>query len=438
MPAPAKYIVARCGGILPKPSITLLPIGSTESSEAKTDLQKVSKLLGRLDVEFACLDPLPDAEQALAVGRQLRCRETDLFVLLVLHGLTADIQVNIVSQLQVPAVIWALPHRHSLSTSASAIGAIRDLGRPIDLLYGPADDELVAERVSFVSKCAHALNQMRATRIGEIGGLYPILVASKYHENTLTQKLGPRIIHITLNELRSHFDAIDFKKVEEAATALSEEFRVLADKATYLAAVKFHLALREIANKHKLSGIALNCYGELIKEFKSTPCLGFVDKGYVVGCEGDVVALSMLLLSRYLTGMDGFLADPYTVEKDGTLVMVNCAGSASLSNNSKDTTIVTGGSTVDMPVPLAFCRPMLPNTEVTLARIFGRNLDKIHVAVGQLVSCETREGVTLSIRMKEDIKTFLGKICNAHYIIYPRDISRHLKLLCTWMGIEDV
>lgn len=395
-------------------------------------------MLGRLDMELTCLDPVPDSERALQATRRIRNQNIDLLILFALHGLTADIQVTVATQFEIPVVIWALPERHSLSTSASAIGALRDLGRSVKFVYGRADDKAIGDKISLVSKAAFALNQMREAKIGEIGGLYPVLVASKYHEDILTKKMGPKVTHISIGETRSFLQSVDERELDEAVADISKRFRVNTDRETFRKAVRFHLALKEIARKYGLSGIAVNCYGELIREFESTSCLGFVDESYVIGCEGDVVALSMLLLSKYLTGKDGFLADFYTVESDGTLVMVNCAGAASLSENRQETTIDVGGSTVDMPVPLAFCRPMIPRTKDTVARFFGKNLDKVHMATGEVVSCSTHETVLLSIRLTQDLEKFMDKICNAHYIIFPEDVSGQLALFCSWNCIQIV
>ena len=422
---------------LNRPSVALIPVGSTRTADVKRDLERAKEVLGELDVELACFDPVSDSEQALHVVRQVRYRDVDLLVILALHGLTADIQVAIAGQLGIPTIVWILPERHSLSTSASAVGALRDLGHHVIVAYGRADDKNVGDRIEFVSRCAFAQKRMREARIGEIGGLYPVLVASKYHENTLTRKLGPKIIHISTNEIRSFLRAVKESDLEENIGAISGTFRVDVDKETFRKAVKFHLALKAIAAKHKLSGIALNCYGELIREFESTPCLGFVGDNYLVGCEGDVVALSMLLLSKYLVGRDGFLADHYTITDDGTLVLVNCAGAASLSC-SKETTIGIGGSTVDMPIPLAFCRPVIPRMKVTLGRIYGRKLDAMHIATGEVVSCKTEETVLLGIRLKQNIQEFLDKICNAHYIVFPGDVSQQLALFCNWNHIKVV
>jgi L-fucose isomerase-like protein len=423
---------------LDRPCVTLIPVGSASATDVKRDLEKAKEVLKKLDLELTCLDPVSDSEQALHVAKQVRNLDVDLLAILALHGLTADVQVAIAGQLEIPTVVWILPERHSLSTSASALGALRDLGHHPIVAYGRADDERIGERIRLVSRCAFALNRMRRARIGEIGGLYPVLVASKYHEDTLAQKLGPKVVHISINEVRSFLEGIKERGLEEAIATVSRTFRVNGDRETFRKAVKFHLALRAIAGKYRLSGIALNCYGELIREFESAPCLGFVDESYVVGCEGDVVALSMLLLSKYLTERDGFLADLYTINSDGTLVLVNCAGAASLSASGEDTTIGIGGSTVDMPVPLAFCRPVIPHMKVTLGRIFGRELDKMHIASGEVVSCTTQETVLLSIRLNQDMQGFLDRICNAHYIVFPGDVSQQLALFCSWNGITIV
>jgi len=279
---------------------------------------------------------------------------------------------------------------------------------------------------------------MRGAMIGEIGGLYPVLVASKYHEDTLAQRLGPKVVHISIDELKSVLKNIKESSLEENIENIRPKFRVNADTETFRKAVKFHLALKDTAAKYKLSGIALNCYGELIREFECTPCLGFVEQSYLIGCEGDAVALSMLLLSKYLTERDGFLVDLYTINDDGTLVLVNCSGAASLSARGKDTTIDIGGSTVDMPVPLAFCRPLIPHTQVTLARIFGSNLDQIHIATGEVVSSTTQETVLVTIRLNRNVQEFLDRICNAHYIVFPGDVSQQLALFCSWNGIRVI
>ena len=84
---------------------------------------------------------------------------------------------------------------------------------------------------------------------------------------------------------------------------------------------------------------------------------------------------------------------------------------------------------------MAMGRPLLPTGSVTLFRLEGIELDRLHLTTGQIVDCDNAERTILHIRLDGDPRRFLERVSGNHYVITWGDQSAPLQLLAEWLTI---
>lgn len=421
-----------------KPSILLMPVGEIHSKEVRIDLKEARRNLEKRSLSLIIMEPLYDELKIIEASRKLKSMKIDVLVLLALHGASAPLLVLATEIAELPSIIWALPSRFSLPSSASAIGALKDRNKRADLVYGSPSEEAAGRQIELNARIAFAINRLRRARIGVIGGIFDLMTASYYDRNILKQKLGPDIVRITVSDFKKAISEIEPTQVDKAIGELPDKIEVQVDEDIFRSAMTQHLALRKIADTRGLEAMVVECHSELIREFAINPCLGFIKNDYLIGCEGDVVNTVALLMIKYLTGTYGLIADPFSIDGEGLMTMVHCAGPAEWG---EIVSVLEGTSPshVGKPIPLAMCRPKLRTPlDVTLIRLYGSHLDNLHLATGRILSSETEKQLKFKVKLLEGRESFIKNISGNHYIIVAGDVRQEVRLVCEALGIQVV
>jgi len=231
--------------------------------------------------------------------------------------------------------------------------------------------------------------------------------------------------------------------VPEAGPALDAEiarlraaFVVDAGDELLRRAIRFHWALRDIAQRQRLTAIVLECHSELTKLFGINPCFAFADaaSSYVVGCESDAIMTVAMLMVRFLAGQDSYLGDVLTLQSD-MLTLTHCGAACG---------VAAGGAVhirqqfapahVGVPTELAQCVPAFPAGPATLLRLHGPQLDQMHLAMGEVVGSDVSQRLTVQVRLEQPAR-FLQELCANHYLLAAGDLRPAVRVLCEWLGI---
>jgi L-fucose isomerase-like protein len=165
------------------------------------------------------------------------------------------------------------------------------------------------------------------------------------------------------------------------------------------------------------------------------PCLGFVEDAYPLACEGDAMLGVLLLIIRYLTGLNVFVGDLYDLDLEGILTLVHCGAPAGLAKNSSEVILGKSELALERGFTTFTCRPRLETGMVTLLRFSGQNCDRMHLVTGELLDCEQSPTLKARIRISGDRWDFLKECSGNHYAVVPGDVSNEIKLLCEWLRI---
>lgn len=422
-------------------TIVVLPVGELDTEFVRNEFESRVEVLKRLAVNLLVAETVSNEEEARQSVQNLSVKNPDLFLIIPLRGLSAQVIEAAALASHVPCLICPVQGRFALPSSALAIGALHEAKVPVELLYAPADHHEFTRRLSHIVRAAKAYAQIKKSRIGVIGSLFPNLVACRYDPHIVSSRLGITILPITFNEIGDslQLESQGSREGEELRQKIISSYAVESSDVIALdAGIKLHLVLKQVALERKIDGFATECWSGFPKELGLNPCLGFIEDAYSLACEGDVMLCVSLLFVRYLTGSSAFVGDLYDLDLDGLLTLVHCGAPASLASNKKAVVLGKSQLALERGFETMTCRPPLDRGTVTIFRIYGRACDKLHLASGELKSSEQSPNLTVKVRINANRWDFLDQCLGNHYVVASGDIRSELKLLCKWLGITMI
>ncbi len=418
--------------------ITALPIGEIDTDVIRSEFESIIGVFKGLGIDLFVADPVSDVESTRQSVQELSKKKPDLFLLIPLRGLSAQIIETAILTSHSPCLICPAQGRFALPSSTLAVGALQESKIPVELLYAPPDHPDFIKRLRCIIRTSRAFSRIQRSRIGVIGGLFPNLISCRYDPNIVSSRLGTTLVPISFKEIRNVIQsrADGMNNVEQLQRDITVSYKIDAGDLNALdAGIQLHRALKQVALEQKIDGFATECWSGFPKDLGLNPCMGFIEDAYTLACEGDVMLCIALLLVRYLIGTGAYVGDLYDLDLDGILTLIHCGAPASLASNREETIVSKSQLALERGFETLTCRPRLESGTVTLFRFYGRECDKLHVASGELLGSELSPNLTVQVKLKGNRWDFLEQCFGNHYIVVAGDIRSELKLLGKWLGI---
>jgi L-fucose isomerase-like protein len=276
-------------------------------------------------------------------------------------------------------------------------------------------------------KISLALKRMANTRAGLIGESSPWLVASGVAPETLKMKLGIELINISWEELG------DFRRLQP-----DKGFQIkygVNDHPGLEDASKINRLLSMAVRKYHLDAIAVECF-PLVQQQHVTACLSLSDlndKGIVASCEGDLVSMAGMMLSKAITGKIPWMANVASISGKN-LLLAHCTAPANvLSGFEIDTHFETGKGTA--------VKGSYASDEVTIFRL-GNHIKDIFLTRGRIISrpnhpfaCRTQIEVELP---EEAIRSIKDQPLGNHHLVMPGDHTIALRIAGETMMVDQM
>ncbi len=421
-----------------RPSVYVMPVGSMDQTDVAQDYNSLLSYIRRLDFDLIVGSPLNDEVSLIRRAHEVSKLNLDALIVVSLHGFTGHLQALFVESVGIPAVIWTFPTRYSFPTSASAVGYLRERGFKVKLVHGaPNDLRAIREMEDFI-KVAYTYRRLRYLRIGMIGSIIPPMVASHFDRTILKDRLGVDVEHVPLSELIKVFNELSDDEVLRKLNEIKSKYKVEAPEEGVKKALKLYLAIRKLQELRGLDAIALECYTELFQVFNVNPCLGYVND-QIIGCEGEILNVIGLIIAKCLTGKPALISDPFSVSHDGVLTFMHCAAPASIAEDPSKTHVVLSEppSIIKARIPVVHCRPEIPLTTVTIFRLYGKYIDKIHATTGTVVGYDLSKALQIKVKI-DNPRAFVDSVVGNHYVIAFGDLRSQLRQLSEWLGIKYI
>jgi L-fucose isomerase-like protein len=415
--------------------LVCLPIGRGWTPEVRGQFDELTtRLPQRIRIE--AMDPVATETDILDLVGRIRAGNPAAILLPALHGGSARALLLAARKAGVPAIVWCHDERYSLASSFLAMEAIRQLDHPCALVHG--SDPAASAELAAAAAAAGALWALAGARIGQVGPLHPNLVPCEANPLVIQKRFGSWVVPLPIAEVRRRAAAVERGRLEAAVTELRHRYTVHADPDSLERAVALHLALKELADLHRLTAMAVDCWSEMLPDFGVAPCLGFAFDSYRIACERDLALALTLIAGEALSGGPGYAGDLYSLsESNGMAVSTHCSACAALHSRPEPMTLVSEAPppTVSGQGVVLSCHPILPRGKATMVMIHGFELDNVHLRACEIVETEFPQQMRVHIRIDGDLASFRAQAAGNHYVVFPGDSTAAWRTLAQWLHL---
>ena len=343
----------------------------------------------------------------------------------VLFFLTGGSELPAIKQVSTGNFYLLIGSRHDNSyASATEVKAyLNDVNIP-SLLLDETEPETPALLKDFIT-VKQALKNLRGKKLGLIGQVSDWLISSAIPAELLEDKLGIKLTVIPWSEL-AHFSK--FKASDPFLDSFAGKTQIDLTKTA-----KVSELLSNTIQKRNLDAITVECF-PMVQKDSVTACLPlakFNNEGTPAGCEGDLTAISGMMLCKELTGIIPWIANINKVS-DEVCMFSHCTIAPGLvSGFSVKTHFETGKGTA--------IEGDFKGDLITVFR-FDNKLSKVFIATANITgrpksatACRTQIEVKLTER---EVKLLRESPLGNHHLIFPGDCKKVLQLACLLLGID--
>jgi hypothetical protein len=285
-------------------------------------------------------------------------------------------------------------------------------------------------------RAVHAMTRLGQSRLLRVSG------RTQKESDAVEPCFGLPIHTVPADQFNQIYDdTVVTRDMERLARLVRRNARRVTDLAdeAFQDAVRAHLAVQEIMNRHQADAITIECL--FLKHRK--PCLSFaLNNGNLVpcGCENDLNATLTLMLGACCFGRGGFQHNPEFDTEQNLYFASHCTCTTRLHGpRGKEATYDLRPFFHQMPKTLALDVQWPAGETVTLCKYqSGKNL--LDAWQGRVVSspaCPPTGGCATRVLVKlEDVKDVCSVYAGPHPILYCGGWAGHLKTLARLYGLE--
>ncbi len=339
-----------------------------------------------------------------------------------------------------PVLLVAYPGGNSLPASLEVLARLQQDGVPGRIVFfnGPVDfvgaarlrvlvsdasSEAVEEAGVVGGRALEPARRLSGRRMGVVGAPSDWLVASSPPPDVVRDAWGVDVVQIGMNVFAASRSPGTLEALAGSFREAASEVREPGDD-DLLASAGVYLALRSLVDELRLDAVTVRCF-DLVTGPGSTGCLALsrlADEGVVAGCEGDVVSALGMLWVRERLGQVSWMANPARIDAAAnSLWLAHCTvPGCMVSEYALRSHFESGlGAAVEGSIPYG---------PVTLLRIGGRDLDRLWVAEGEIVSHGTDDTMCrtqVEVRLRE-----AARVSD----LLERPLGNHLILTAGWVA----
>ena len=388
-----------------------LSYGDLISTESKKFIGALEKSTG---YEFNVTSDLSDLEK------------DDLGLILVQSGGSEAEFKAFQPEVKGPYYLLTYGSNNSLAASMEILSYIRKNGLEGEILHGETDYitkrliELVAKKKKYKKECP---------RLGVIGRPSDWLISSDVDYSKAREVLGVELVDLTIAELINTYTGLNVQLKEGR---LNADF----DKDELNKAYRIYIAIKTMAEDHKLSGLTVRCF-DILEPLHSTACLGLAllnEKNIVSACEGDVPALLTMYTVQKVVGEHGFQANPCWIDAEKSeMILAHCTVPMDMCETYSFNTHFESNIGVGV-------KGELKTGDITIVKI-GAKLNEFYCEEGTLVNNLSRKDLCrtqIRIKLDGDVNYFLNTPLGNHHIVIYGHHKKELSEYLTKRGLTSI
>ena len=332
--------------------------------------------------------------------------DCDLKLIFIESGGSEGLFLQNYDKLKEPYYLLTSGNNNSLAASLEILTYLNNNNKKGEVIHG--NNEYVVKRIKELYEYESMRRKLQQTKLGVIGKPSDWLISSIPNFDKLHEKLGVTLEAIDIKEVEKEFNKISFLDIKRDL----KEF----DYNELYKAKKIYQAFKDVVSKHQLNGFTVRCF-DLLTSLKSTGCLGLSllnDEGIISSCEGDVMALTSMVIASAFSGEYVFQANPSRIDvlnKD--IVFAHCTIPLKMTKDYYFDTHFESLTGVAV-------KGYLYEKDVTVLRI-SSDLKNYFLEEGKIVKnlesdnlCRTQ----IEVKFDNDISNILKHPCGNHHIIF--------------------
>lgn len=270
-----------------------------------------------------------------------------------------------------------------------------------------------------------AMENLRGKKLGQIGQISDWLISSAIPPDLLKTKLGIELKVIPWSEL-AHFST--FKTSAPFLDSFSG-----STKMDLTETAKVSEMLTDTIQQRNLDAITVECFPMVQKDCVTAclPLAKFNNEGIPSGCEGDITAITGMMLCKELTGIIPWIANINKATEEVCMFSHCTIAPGLVKDFSIKTHFETGQGTA--------IEGDFKGDLITIFR-FDNKLSKAFIATTTIsgrpklrTACRTQIEVKLT---ENEVRLLRESPLGNHHLIFPGDYIKLLRLACMILGID--
>jgi len=380
------------------------------------------KLLAFQDAPKSVFDNAVKRIEKLISPEKSEFTEGNPDVLFFLTGGSEKSAISQLSERHLYLLIGSL-HDNAYASATEVKAYLNEMSIPAMLL--DEEETETNEILNNYLTVKQALKNLHGQKLGLIGQVSDWLISSSIPADLLDTKLGIKLKVIPWSEL-AHFS--EFKASGPFLDSFSGKTQLdLTETA------KVSELLTDTIQTRNLDAITVECFPMVQKDCVTAclPLAKFNNEGIPAGCEGDITAITGMMLCKELTGIIPWIAN-INKATDEVCMFSHCTIAPGLvSGFSVKTHFETGKGTA--------MEGDFKGDLITIFR-FDNKLSKAFIASANITgrpksgtACRTQIEVKLT---ENEVKLLRQSPLGNHHLIFPGDCKKLLTLACLLLGID--
>lgn len=341
------------------------------------------------------------------------------------EGVFKKIQPLLMERSSRPFYLLTSGKSNSLAASMEILSYLNMNKLKGEIIHG--DAAYISTRVKVLAQVESARKKLFGMRLGVIGAPSDWLISSIASPVAVKQKLGIEIVNIAIDEVIDAYNAI--ADTPSDCATLAEKATTKTTKEAVPGAVKLYYALKEVATRHRLNGFTIRCF-DLLGVVRNTSCYALARlnaDGIVAGCEGNIPTLLTMMITKAVTGVSGFQANPSRIDpKTGEMLVAHCTIPLNMVTRYELDTHFESGIGIGI-------RGYMAEGPVTIFKVSGdlsRHFTAEAILERSLAEpnlCRTQQ--VLQLTKPEQATYFLTAPIGNHHVIVPGHVASILSAL---------
>ena len=459
-----------------KPKVGLLAFGYFEywrmyeglDKEVESDMNKIAENMSKSE-KYELIYPgfIDTVDKSDKAGQKLKNEDIDLLIItegtympdyLVLQArryLSSVPVIILITQNRRTLNKKDLIYRDVVGTSGfvglnQLCGTFAKMNWEREVVIGPSDDPNIYKELEEYAVVIGIKKRLGNLKVGAYGHPFRGMFDIEYDKTKLFGDIGPETVYIEEMQLRRAMDEVKKEDIDKLVKITKERFKIQdVTEDTIKRGCRTYIALEKLIEEFKLDDLSILSQWNI--QIVTNDTAGYaasllVEKGIMVGCEGDVATVVMMDVLNQLSGISPMFGEfsLYDLKENYVTLEHHGDGDPNLAESMNDVYLTSCPEFWGTDEALAFNYIMKKGRVTACGLIDDASGQKMLIATGESLGGESFHLHSPVVAFKPDMPVldFLKLMAESgfrhHAVIVLGDYKEHLIKLAKMLNIRTV